>query len=64
MVKRRKLSQVEALEAEQLAGRIPVRLVGVDVQASLQLALTHNIYAYDAYFLQCAQVYSRPLITL
>jgi predicted nucleic acid-binding protein len=52
MVKRRKLSQVEALEAEQLAGRIPVRLVGVDVQASLQLALTHNIYAYDAYFLQ------------
>lgn len=64
MVKRRQLSQVEALEAEQLAGRIPVRLVGADVQASLHLALTHNIYAYDAYFLQCAQVYSRPLITL
>ena len=64
MVKRRRLSEVEALEAEQLAGRIPVRLVGVDVQASLQLALAHNIYAYDAYFLQCARVYSRPLITL
>jgi predicted nucleic acid-binding protein len=64
MVKRRRLSQVEALEAEQLAERIPVRLVSVDVQASLQLALTHNIYAYDAYFLQCAWAYSRPLITL
>ncbi len=64
MVKRRRLSEVEALEAEQLTGRIPVRLVGVDVQASLQLALTYNIYAYDAYFLQCARVYSRPLITL
>jgi len=64
MVKRRRLSEIEALEAEQLVGRIPVRLVGVDVQASLQLALAHNIYAYDAYFLQCARVYSRPLITL
>ena len=64
MVKRRKLSPVEALKAEKLARRIPVRLVSVDVQASLQLALIHNIYAYDAYFLRCAQVYSRPLITL
>ena len=64
MVKRRKLSKVEALEAEQVASRIPVRLIGVDVQASLQLALRHNIYAYDAYFLQCARVFSRPLLTL
>ena len=64
MVKRRRLTEAEALEAEQLAGRIPVRLVGIDVQASLQLASTYDIYAYDAYFLQCARVYSRPLITL
>lgn len=64
MVKGRKLSEAEALAAEKFAARIPVRLVGVDVQASLQIALEHNIYAYDAYFLQCARVYSHPLLTL
>jgi predicted nucleic acid-binding protein len=64
MVKRRKLSEVQALDAERAAGRIPVRLVGVDVRASLRLAMEHNIYAYDAYFSQCARVFSRPLLTL
>lgn len=64
MVKRRKLSEVEALEAEKSAGRIAVRLVSVDVQASLEIALAHNIYAYDAYFLLCARMFSRPLLTL
>jgi predicted nucleic acid-binding protein len=64
MVKRRKLAEVQALDAERAAGRIPVRLVGVDVRVSLRLAMEHNIYAYDAYFLQCARVFSRPLLTL
>lgn len=64
MVKRRKLSVAEALQAEQSAAHIAVRLVRVDVQTALQIALEHNIYAYDAYFLQCARVFSRPLLTL
>lgn len=64
MVKRRKLSEGEALEAERSAGRIPVRLVSVDVRPALQIALAHHIYAYDAYFLRCAWVSSKPLITL
>jgi predicted nucleic acid-binding protein len=64
MVKRRKLSKADALEAKKLTGRIPVRLVSVDVQASLQIALKQNIYAYDAYFLQCAQMFLHPLLTL
>lgn len=64
MVKRRKLSAAEAMDAEQLAARIPVRLVDVDIQASLQIALDHNIYAYDAYFLQCAQAFASPVLTL
>jgi predicted nucleic acid-binding protein len=38
--------------------------VSVDVQASLQIALEHNIYAYDAYFLQCARAFAHPLLTL
>lgn len=64
MVKRRKLTQSEALEAERLIGRIPVRFVSADIHGSLQLALEHDIYAYDAYFLHCAQAFSCPLLTL
>lgn len=64
MVKRRKLSQAQALKAEQSAAGIAVRLARVDVHNALQLALTHDIYAYDAYFLKCALDLSLPLLTL
>lgn len=64
MVKRRQLTQSEALEAERSIGQIPVRLVSIAIHSSLQLALEQDIYAYDAYFLQCAQELSCPLLTL
>ncbi|MCG5538850.1 type II toxin-antitoxin system VapC family toxin [Halorhodospira sp. 9622] len=64
MVKRRQLSYSEALEAEKSVRQIPVRLVSTDIRSSLQLALDQDIYAYDAYFLQCAQALSCPLLTL
>ena len=64
MTKRHKLTGDDALKAEAAIKDIPVRLVSVDVQASLRMAMEHNIYAYDAYFLQCARVYSHPLLTL
>jgi predicted nucleic acid-binding protein len=64
MVKRKKLTKPEALEAESITNLIPVRLVGVDIHESLRIAVDHDICAYDAYFLQCAKAYSFPLLTL
>lgn len=64
MVKRRTLSKDDALAAERSARRIPVRLIRVDIHAALRVALHYNIYAYDAYFLQCAKFHSYPLLTL
>ena len=64
MVKRCRLTDAEALLVEKATRRIPVRLVDVDVQASLELAFEHEIYAYDAYFLRCALELSQPLLTL
>lgn len=64
MVKRKQLTQDESLSAFEAVGSIPVRLVSVDIQKALKLALEHNIYAHDAYFLQCARHLSCPLITL
>ncbi len=64
MVKRNQITQKEALSAYQVASSIPVRLISIEIKQALSLALHYNIYAYDAYFLQCAKQLSSPLITL
>lgn len=64
MIKLKRLTTAEALKVSKAVNLIPVRLVGVDIQASLKIAAEHGIYAYEAYFLQCARVYSLPLLTL
>lgn len=64
MVKRKKLTKAQALDAEKVTNLIPVRLVSVDIHDSLMIATEHNIYAYDAYFLQCAKANALPLLTL
>ena len=64
MVKRKQLTRDEALSAFKTASSIPVRLVSVDIQKALKRALYYNIYAYDAYLLQCATYLSIPLLTL
>jgi len=62
--KRRQISHKEAVSAQKATNKIPVRLVSVDIQKALKLALDFKIYAYDAYFLQCAISLSGPLLTL
>ncbi len=64
MVKRKQLTHDEALSAYNAADSIPVRLVPANIPKALKLALHYNIYAYDAFFLQCAISLSSPLITL
>ncbi len=64
MVKRGRLSRKEALQAYGMAQRIPVTLRVVDIPGALALATAERIYAYDAYFLECARSFSSPLLTL
>jgi predicted nucleic acid-binding protein len=64
LVKRKRLGADEAAEAWQVIQSIPVELVEVDISASLLVAAEHGIYAYDAYFLQCAMRLKCPLLTL
>jgi predicted nucleic acid-binding protein len=63
-VKRQRLSAVQARAALTAARSIPVRLVGVDIAEALQLASDFDLYAYGAYFLQCARTAPGPLLTL
>jgi len=64
MIKRKQVTRKEALQAQKSVSSIPVRLMSIDIGQSLQLAIDFNIYAYDAYFLQCAINHSCPLLTL
>ena len=64
MIKRRQITNDEAILTHEKANQIPVRLISVDVRESLDIAMEFNIYAYDAYFLQGAISMACPLLTL
>ncbi len=64
MIKRKRLTPDQAMSAFRATAGIPVRLVAVEIEQALALAIEFNIYAYDAYFLQCAKSMSCPLMTL
>lgn len=44
--------------------KIPIKFIDVSLERTLEISHTQNIYAYDAYLIQCAQQTSTPLLTL
>lgn len=64
MLKKKTITIREIKKAIQLYSDIPIRFIDVDIEASLQLTHTFNIYAYDAYIICCAMRHKRPLISL
>lgn len=64
LVKRRRLQKEEAMAAWGICQRIPVDLRAIDIAKALDKALNENIYAYDAYFIECAKLMRCPLLTL
>ncbi len=64
-VKRKgRLNDREILRAFNLSQRIAVRLVSVKIHDAMKIALRFNIYAYDAYYLQCCIENKAPLLSL
>jgi len=43
---------------------IPIKFVDVPLDVTLELSRSQNIYACDAYLIQCAQQTSTSLLTL
>ncbi len=64
LVKRHRLTGKQALEAWHLTQAIAVELLDIPVADALSLAISNNIYAYDAYFLHTAHAYQCPILTL
>ena len=64
MKKRGRLTDREALKAFIISQRIPVRLIPIKTYDALKIALKFNIYAYDAFYMQCCLETKLPLISL
>src|SRR4030042_6078284 len=64
MMKRNALEAEEVIQAWDIVQHIPVDLRRIGVRAALDIATQYNIYAYDAYFLECALNLRSPLLTL
>lgn len=64
MFKQKRLSLDQARKALQNYKHIPINLVDIDLVKSLQESSIRGIYAYDAYFIVCAQKLHAPLLSL
>jgi len=64
MMKKKALKKEEVATAWEIVQQIPVDLRHTDIKSALSIAIKFNLYAYDAYFLECAENLKSPLLTL
>ena len=64
MMKINALKKEEVESAWEIVQQIPVDLRHTDIKSALSIAIKYNLYAYDAYFLKCAENLHSPLLTL
>jgi predicted nucleic acid-binding protein len=64
MMKKSVLQADEVASSWEIVQHIPVDLRHIDIKSALKIATNFNIYAYDAYFLECADSLRSPLLTL
>ena len=55
MIKRKAIHSHQVQVVLKAYKQIPIRLVDVDMDKALDIALNQNIYAYDAYIIECAR---------
>lgn len=64
MLKRSRVTVQNAIKAITAYQKIPIRFVDVELDETIKLANSLNIYAYDAYLIRCALKYQSPLLSL
>jgi len=64
MMKKNTLKKEEVGSAWEIVQKIPVDLRHTNIKSALGIAIKYNLYAYDAYFLECAENFRSPLLTL
>ena len=64
MFKQKRITVDQGLELVAQFRQIPIRLVEVGLEDSVALAAALNVYAYDAYVIQCAKQTSLRVLSL
>jgi len=64
MLKRQCLSIKKSKMALTVYREIPIKFIDVPLEQTLEISHALNIYAYDAYLIQCAQQTNTSLLTL
>lgn len=64
LFRRSRIRADEVLVIWDIINKVPVELKPVEIRTALQLVSEHDIYAYDACFLECARHWRSPLLTL
>ncbi|MFW6415270.1 MAG: type II toxin-antitoxin system VapC family toxin [Thermodesulfobacteriota bacterium] len=64
MFKQGRLKLEEAKQGIAIFQSIPIRYIDPDFSNVLTIASQNNLYAYDAYFLDCAIRHNSPVLTL
>jgi predicted nucleic acid-binding protein len=64
MFKQRRITLDQGLELLAQYRLIPIRLETVDLANCVKITYSRNIYAYDAYVIECALQTGLPLLTL
>lgn len=64
MFKRKRITLKKAITALHFYRQIPLRFVDVPLTDAIEIGHKLGIYAYDAYFIVCAQKLASPLLSL
>ncbi len=64
LFKKCRIDLVQARRALESLKQIPIRLAEIDLELAVALAERHNVYAYDAYVIECARRYQTPMMSL
>jgi predicted nucleic acid-binding protein len=64
MFKQKRISLQQAEKAYKAYKQIPLKLEDIDILKAIQVCHSQSIYAYDSYFIVCAQKLHAPLLTL
>ncbi len=64
LMRRKSLTIAESISVYHAFARISIRLIEPDMQAAIVVSGEESIYAYDAYFIVCAERLGIPLLTL
>ena len=64
LFKRGQISINQAKLALSAYRKIPIKFIDVPLEQTIEISHALNLYAYDAYLIQCAQQLSTSLLTL